>query len=40
MPISNLQSVILLVGKVYRQGYYVNHLLLVDEKENSGIISF
>ena len=38
MLISNLQSVTVLVGKVYRQEYYVNKFSLDDEKENSGII--
>ena len=38
MLISNLQSVILLVGNVYRQEHCVEHFLLANEKENSGMI--
>ena len=38
MLISNLQSVTVLVGKVYRQEYDVDKFSLDDEKENSGII--
>ena len=38
MLISNLQSVTVLVGKVYRQEYDVEKFSLDDEKENSGII--
>ena len=38
MLISNLQSVILLVGNVYRREHCVDHFLLVDEKENSQMI--
>ena len=37
MLISNLQSVTVLVGKVYRQEYDVDKFSLDDEKENSGI---
>ena len=38
MSILNLQSVTVLVGKVYRQEYDVDKFSLDDEKENSGII--
>ena len=38
MLISNLQSVTVLVGKVYRQEYDVDKFSLDDEKENFGII--